>query len=138
MKKNEINRILYITVGVTIVYMLILQYLGVNPMTSDGFRKITSFFSYVVIAWGLYFCYGWKIQYLNKIIYKTNLNGTWFGNYSSTDLDGNEYQGEIAIIIRQSFLNINVKSFTDKYLSYSFAETLLHDKDSESNQLIYL
>lgn len=138
MKKTEINKILYITIGLTIAYMFSLQYVGINSFSIEGFRKISSFFSCVVILWGLYFYYGWKIPVLNKLIYKTNLNGSWFGTYSSKGTDGKEYKGEIALVIRQTFLNINVTSHTDKYLSYSFAETLLHNKESESNQLVYL
>lgn len=138
MKKDDINRILLITSAITATYIVSLQLFGIDTFSINGLKKVSSVFSVLVLLWGLYFSYGWKLPFLKKILPKTNLNGTWFGTYSSKDYVGNEYNGEIALVIRQSFLNINVTSYTDKYLSYSFAETLLHNKDSESNQLVYL
>lgn len=138
MKKDEINRILLITISITVIYTISLQFFGINTFSIDGLKKVSFLFSSLVFLWGGYFAYGWKLPILNMILPKTNLNGTWFGTYSSKDDKGAEYKGEIALVIRQSFLNINVTSHTAQYLSYSFAETLLHNKDSDSSQLIYL
>ena len=67
------------------------------------------------------------------------MNGTWFGEYKSEDNEtGKIFQGEIAIVIRQSFLNVNVTSYTDKYMAFSFGEAILHNKSSDSHQLVYL
>ncbi|MFZ0931156.1 MAG: hypothetical protein WAN11_21295 [Syntrophobacteraceae bacterium] len=139
MRQTEVNRILYITIALTVAYMLILHYLEISPFSIEGYKTISSFFSVTIIGWGLYFYYGWKLPGLRAIIYKSNLNGTWMGTYFSKNIvSGEEYNGEIALVIRQTFLNLNVKSYTDKFLSYSFAETILHHRESRSNQLIYM
>ncbi|MCS3797149.1 hypothetical protein [Niastella sp. OAS944] len=86
-----------------------------------------------------YISIGWKWPLFKYIVYQENINGTWLGTYSSTDFTTEQkYSGEIAIVIRQSFLRIDVKSLTINYINYSFGEAFTHDSKSDSNQLIYL
>lgn len=96
------------------------------------------FFSGSILFWIAYFNFAWKIPIIRLLIYKNNLNGTWIGNYQSTGEDKQTYEGEIVLVIRQSFLSLNVNSYTEKYLSFSYAESLLSNVDNSRNQLIYL
>lgn len=76
-------------------------------------------------------------MYRSEIIYRKNLNGTWFGDYFSRDLITDKvYKGKIALVIKQSFLNLTITSYTEKYISYSYAESIL--KEKEKCQLVYL
>ncbi|GJM32307.1 MAG: hypothetical protein DHS20C18_13080 [Saprospiraceae bacterium] len=139
MDRDDIKRILYITIGLTVVSIFILTYFGKNVFTWPGIKLLSTIFSGIVIFWMFYFKYGWKYPILKLIVYKENFNGTWFGEYYSKDFDTDrEYRGQISLVIRQSFININVTSYTEKYLAYSYAETLLCDKERKKDQLVYL
>lgn len=139
MKKKEINRIIFISIALSVLAMITLQIFNVDMLSFEGFRMITPIFSGIVIFWAFYFAMGWKIPIINKLLYKNNLNGTWFGEYRSQDIKNDqEYDGEISLVIRQTFLNINVTSYTSNYLAYSFAESLLLNDDNKGNQLVYL
>nr|WP_255487967.1 hypothetical protein [Pontibacter sp. KCTC 32443] len=118
---------------------MIFQLLGINIFSKEGLVKIPSLISGVVLFWVLYISFGWKLPLVKYIVYQENINGTWFGQYASTDFTTNKiYEGEIAIVIRQSFLRIDVTSLTENYINYSFGEAFTHDSKSDSNQLIYL
>lgn len=139
MEKEDLRKVLYITVGLTIGSVLLLEFFGNDMFSLEGGKKVSTIFSGIVVLWMLYFSYGWRAPILKHILYKTDLNGTWFGEYYSKNLETKEeFRGEIALIIRQSFLNINITSYTEKHLSFSFAETLLYKKESERSQLVYL
>ena len=139
MKKQTINRILYITIILAVLGFFILKLFNINILTKDGAMKIPSLLSGVVLFWGFYFSIGWKLPILKYLVYKENINGTWLGHYSSKNFTSNDvFQGEIAVVIRQNFLSLNVKSFTENYINYSFAEVLNYDSKSDTHQLIYL
>ena len=140
MKIKELKRILQITIAPMFVLSVIgLLYADVNLLTLSGLKKLSPIITILVLFWIFYLTIGWKLPILKYIVYKENLNGTWYGKYDSRDILNNKnYKGEIAIVIRQTFLTINVKSFTDKYLAYSFGETLLKEEKSDSKQLVYL
>ena len=48
------------------------------------------------------------------------------------------YEGNMVIRIKQSFLNINVTSFTENYSNYSHSEILKYDEDADRYGLIYV
>jgi len=139
MKQSEINRVVYITVGLTLTGIFILILARIDILTWAGIKTVASFFSTIILLWGLYFSFGWKLPVLRHILYKENLNGTWYGTYYSKKIStGEEYRGDIALVIRQSFLAINIKSFTTHYRNFSFGEALNYNKASDHHQLIYL
>lgn len=139
MEKEEIKRMLYITMVFTILGISGLYFYGINVFTKEGVFKISSVISGIAIFWTFYFAYLWKFPILNNLIYRNNLNGTWLGEYYSKDLtSGQEYRGEIALVIRQSFLNINITSYTERYLSFSFAESFIVNNERKKHQLVYL
>jgi hypothetical protein len=138
-KKSTLERILKVTVILTVIGILVFQLVGINIFTKAWFIKIPTLISIVVLFWIFFISIGWKWPVLKYIVYQENINGTWFGAYYSTDYTSDQkYSGEIALVIRQSFLRIDVKSFTTNYINYSFGEVFAHDSKSDSNQLIYL
>lgn len=139
MKKSTLDRILQVTIILTTLGIVILQLLGINIFSKEGFLKIPSLISIISLFWLFYISLGWKWPLIKHIVYQENMNGTWLGEYSSKDFTTDKiYNGEIAIVIRQSFLRIDVKSFTINYINYSFGESLKYDSKSDSTQLIYL
>ena len=139
MKKATLERILKVTVILTIIGIVIFNFFGINIFNKEGFIKIPSLISGIVLFWLFYISIGWKWPLLKHIVYQENINGTWFGTYDSKNFTTDEtFNGEIAMIIRQSFLRIDIKSMTLNYINYSFAEAFTHDSKSDSNQLVYL
>lgn len=139
MKKSTLERILKVTVILTIIGIVIFNLLGINIFSREGLIKIPSLISGIVLFWVFYISIGWKWPLLKYIVYQENINGTWFGTYNSTDFTTNQmYNGEIAMVVRQSFLRIDIKSMTSNYINYSFGEAFTYNSKSDSNQLIYL
>lgn len=139
MNKELLIRILQATVILVLVLIFLFLSLGINVFTLAGVSKLPSILSLVVLFWGFYFSIGWKWPVLKSIAKRENLNGTWFGTYTSKNqLTNVEFDGEIAVVIRQNFLVVDVKSFTDKYINYSYGEALSYDNKSDKHQLIYL
>lgn len=139
MNKELLIRILQVTVILVILLIFLFLSLGINIFTLHGIQKSPFILTIVVLFWGFYFSIGWKWPLLKRVAMKENLNGTWFGTYTSKDqLNNVEFEGPIAIVIRQNFLIIDVKSFTDKYINYSYGEALNYDNKSDTHQLIYL
>lgn len=139
MKKSTLERILKVTVILTLIGILIFNLMGINIFSKQGFIKIPSLISGIVLFWVFYISIGWKWPLFKHIVYQENINGTWFGTYDSRDFTTNKnYNGEIAMIVRQTFLRIDIKSMTSNYINYSFGEAFTYDSKSDSNQLIYL
>lgn len=139
MKKSTFERILQVTAVLTIIIIFIFRLSGINIFSKEGVIKIPTIISIVVIFWAFYLGIGWKWPLIKYIVYQENLNGTWFGKYNSKNFTSDEvFVGDIAIVIKQSFLRIDVKSYTEHYINYSFGEALKYDSKSDTNQLIYL
>ncbi|WHT39702.1 hypothetical protein QNH98_03190 [Myroides sp. mNGS23_01] len=139
MKKEILERILKVTIILTVLLIIIFNLLGINIFTKAGIVKIPSIISIIVVFWMFYISIGWKWPLLKHIVYKENINGTWLGTYFSKDFTtDNKYNGEIVIVIRQTFLRIDVKSHTERFINYSFSESFSYDEKSDTNQLIYL
>ena len=139
MNKELLIRILQATVILVILLIFLFLSFGINVFTLTGVSKLPSILSLVVLFWGFYFSIGWKWPVLKSIAKRENLNGTWFGTYTSKNqLTNAEFEGEISVVIRQNFLVVDVKSFTDKYINYSYGEALNYDNKSDKHQLIYL
>lgn len=139
MNKDLIVRILQVTVVLVLILIFIFLLFDINVFTLNGMAKIPSILSIIVLFWGFYFSIGWKLPLLKHIVFKENLSGTWLGTYTSKNLlNGDEFEGEIAVIIRQNFLVVNVKSYTSNFINHSYGEALTYDNKSDTHQLIYL
>jgi hypothetical protein len=93
--------------------------------------------SIVTMFWIVYFNYFWKIKFMNKIFNIPNLNGTWNGTLNSDwkDEHGNGVEEiEFYIVIKQNFLNLHIKTFTEKYAGKSYIEKMdFNEKEGEIN-----
>ena len=88
--------------------------------------------------WLFYFKIGWKLPLLKKMLFRNDLNGTWFGKYESRDLkNGGITNGEIAIRIVQDYLSASFISYTKKYRNDSYGEEVKYDKRSKTCGIVY-
>ncbi|HDR7594560.1 TPA: hypothetical protein QCX59_003747 [Bacillus mycoides] len=137
MDSKELKRIVLITFFVSLIWVLIQVSIGIELLSFQGIKAAFSATLVLSVWWWFYFNYGWKIKWFNRILYKENINGTWFGNYESQSIEtGDVYTGEICLVIKQNYLNLNITSITEKYKNYSYSEEL-HLKDGKK-QLIYV
>jgi len=139
MKKQETFKIVKISYIVGIILSFLLSYLKDNIVDSYGILSAIKVSSILTIWWLFYFNIGWKIPIFNKILYRINLNGTWYGIYESSSSNSSKVnKGNIVIRIKQSFLNIHVTSYTEKYANYSHSGDLKYDEDADMYGLIYV
>lgn len=141
MKKDELNRIIYISIAIsaslTIFYLL---YNKTYDLTTF-YRGASFSITLVTLFWTLYFAYSWRWWGFNKIFYRPNLNGTWKGSIISDwkDEDGNSIPPkDIYIVIRQNFLRIHFTTFTDTFVGYSYSETFNLKKETGLKNVAYL
>ncbi|MDK0565150.1 hypothetical protein P5E48_00705 [Clostridium perfringens] len=139
MKKQEQMKIVKISYLVCIILSFLLSLIKSKLKDDYGIISAIKVSSILTVWWIFYFNIGWKVPILNRLLYRINLNGTWYGQYESTSLKNKKvYKGNMVIRIKQSFLNINVTSFTEKYSNYSHSEILKYDEDSDRYGLIYV
>ena len=137
MKGEKLKRIVIITFCISLLFVFVQALLGVELLSFNGMKAAFSATLILSVWWWFYFNYGWKIKWFNLILYEENINGTWFGNYESTDIKADTvFKGEISLVIKQNFLTIKITSITSKYKTYSYSEEF-NCKD-EKKQLIYV
>ncbi len=138
MNEMEIKKLITITVvSSIIVWTASVILLGVNFLSFEIFRIFSLTVTFLTIYWAFYFKWGWKMPLLNKIFKRPNLNGTWIGIYKSHDSNKKEYFGKIVLTIRQSFLLIHFISHTDKFVSFSYGESLFNDENNGIRKVTY-
>jgi hypothetical protein len=140
MEKEEQKRIILITFVLSLACIIILLLFQVKLVSIKGVKTALSIPAILTLWWAFYFRYGWKVPMLNKILYKENINGTWFGTYESREInnENNRYNGDISLVIKQSFLTLNITSSTEKYKNYSYIEMLTLNKKSDTTKLVYV
>jgi hypothetical protein len=137
MKREELGRIVIITVCISLIFVIVQELTGIELLSFHGIKAALSATTVLSIWWWFYFNYGWKVKFLNLILYRENINGTWFGTYESKDLKTDKiYTGQISLVIKQNYLATKVTSITNRYKSFSYSEEL-NNKD-EKKQLIYV
>lgn len=141
MKKQELNKIIYISVALSAILTLIYLFYNNSFDTTTFYRGVSFSISIVTLFWTFYIAYGWKLCLLNKIFYRPNLNGTWKGYLESDwkDEKGNTIAPkEIFIVIRQNFLRIHFTTFTDNFIGYSYSETFNLKEETGLKNVAYL
>lgn len=139
MEKSEQIKIVKISYVVGIIVSFFISFIKSRVIDTYGIISAIKVSFILTLWWTFYFEVGWKLPLLNKILYRINLNGTWYGQYKSTSVsDGKVYKGAMVIRIKQNFLKINVTSFTNKYNNYSYSENLKYDENAERYSLIYV
>lgn len=137
---NELKRVVLVTFIICLVSFLVLRLVEVELLSLSGMRTAISIPFVLTLWWLFYFNFGWKWPVFNKILYKENINGTWFGTYESKAIGSNAstYRGEISLVIKQKFLYIDITSYTEKYKNYSYSEVLVYNEKGDRNKLVYV
>jgi hypothetical protein len=140
MTSKEQQRIAIVTFIISLICVLVLIMVDVQLLSFNGIKTAFSISTIIILWWTFYFNSGWKIPLIRKILYKENINGTWFGMYESGPIESEEptYKGEISLVIKQSYLYIDITSSTEKYTNYSYSEVLTHSKKSKRTKLVYV
>jgi hypothetical protein len=139
MKYKEQNQIIFISYLVSIsasfiITKFITNFSGLEVVLSN--LKVSTILTF---WWLFYFKCGWRLPGLNKLIIpRVDLNGTWFGSYESSDNQNQQAKGEIGIRIKQDFLTISLKSFTEKFNNYSYSEEVKYEEKSDTYGVVYV
>ncbi len=137
MNEKEIQNFIIITVVLSIIiWTFSIVSSSTNFLSLETSQSFSVTIKSVTAFWFFYFQWGWKIPVLEKIFGRPNLNGTWIGTYKSEDKN-NKHSGNIVLTIRQSFLFIHFISLTNNFVSYSYGESLLNNKNEGIKQVNY-
>ncbi|OBQ55187.1 Cap15 family cyclic dinucleotide receptor domain-containing protein [Halodesulfovibrio spirochaetisodalis] len=137
MTSDEVKKVVFLSSCFCIVSTLIIYFLNGQKLTLDTLKNLSSVLSVVSVFWAMYFAFGWKLPYVKKILPKTNLNGTWIGEYKANS-EGKEYEGKIGLAIRQKFFSIKITSFTIRFQNYSYLERVVNENENGVLQLDYV
>jgi len=139
MNYQEQNKIIFISYIVSISASFIITKFITNLSELEGVISHLNVPTILTLWWLFYFKYGWRLPGINKlIISRVDLNGTWFGSYKSLDSKNQEAKGEIGIRIKQDFLTISLKSFTEKFNNYSYSEEVKYEEKSDTSGVVYV
>ena len=139
MNYQEQNKIIFISYIVSISASFIITKFITNLSELEGVISHLNVPTILTLWWLFYFKYGWRLPGINKlIISRVDLNGTWFGSYKSLDSKNQETKGEIGIRIKQDFLTISLKSFTEKFNNYSYSEEVKYEEKSDTSGVVYV
>lgn len=138
MKHKEQLRIIIATYIVGVSLNLLFENIIGNFPHMEALISSLKVSSFITIWWLFYFYYGWKIPIFNKILFRINLNGTWFGEYDSINNEKERFKGDIALRIKQNYLSISIKSFTEKYDNFSYSEEVKYEEKSGTHGVIYV
>jgi len=142
MNEVHLKKITAITLILGVIVWLILYFSqGFEPISFSSLKSLFSGFTVIGLFWALYFRWAWKWPYMRKILYKPNINGTWLGHFKSNWRDDNgnlQPQKKFVLVIRQTWLTISVKAFTEIQKTNSHIESLIFDDSNGTKILAYL
>ena len=138
MNYKEQNRIILTSYIVSISANFIIKQFIINVPNLEILFSSLRVTTILTVWWIFYFKYGWRLPVLKWIIFRMDLNGTWFGSYQSIDSRNRKYKGEIGIRVKQDFLSISLKSFTEKFENYSYSEEIKYDEKSDTYGVVYV
>jgi|GEM_PF-843934 len=129
-----------IIIGV-IVWLTAYKINSFEVVSLDSLKHINLGISAAGLFWFCYFKWIWKWSYINKLLYRPNLNGTWLGEFES---DWKNPQGNtnppmrFVLVVRQSWFSVSINAFTNLQRTESYAETLVLEKEKGKKLLAYL
>lgn len=143
MNSNDIKKITWITVLLTlIIWLLIQHFVKVAPQSFESLKNLGTATSATAIFWIIYAKFLWTCPIFNKILYKPDLRGTWLGEFQSDWKDKNKKgvaPGKFVIVIRQEdFFSLSVIAYTPEMHSVSNIESLLIDEKKGTKTLGYI
>ena len=110
-------------------------------LSLDSLKYINLGITLAGLFWFSYFKWAWKWDYIRKLLYRPNLNGTWLGEFES---DWKNEHGQenppkrFVLVIRQHWFSISVRAFTNIQKTESYVETLMLDDNKGTKLLAYL
>ncbi|WP_394058710.1 hypothetical protein [Paenibacillus sp. 843] len=123
------------TIKVSILLYVIVFFICLYFFEGNFLKSISPALTVVSILWILYFKFAWSLPVFNLLFKVPNLNGTWVGTLKSDWLDENGKSVddiEFYIVIKQQFLNLHIKTFTENYCGKSYIEKLeFKEKEDE-------
>ena len=138
MRFCEQKRIIFISYLAGILLNLLIEFILGNFLRTEAIISSLKTVSILTGLWWFYFKIGWKLPIIKKLLPRINLNGTWFGEYESQDQKKEVFLGEIAVRIKQNYLDISLNSFTEKYHNYSYSEKVRYDEKSDIHGIVYV
>ncbi|MFH1389101.1 MAG: hypothetical protein ABIH56_00015 [Candidatus Margulisiibacteriota bacterium] len=144
MKNLKIERFLWIILGASILFWLVIAW--VKGVGISDFWGLIMLIPEVVTADTILFWifakWGWKHPlFQGWLVPFPNLNGTWEGTIQSTWIDPQTRAPtnpiNASLTIKQSFLNMSCVMKTAEMTSYSYAEDFRIDEEKQIKQLIY-
>lgn len=139
MNTSQINRFIQISITFAIALWLI-AFLSIDngKWTLSSVRYISPIALIVSIFWGVYFTKGWKAPLLKNILYKPDISGTWYGTLTSNYEPNNLRKIELVLVIRQTFLEINITGLSSEMAYQSYGEAFSYDKERQKRKLSYM
>lgn len=139
MSQMEIKIFTALSIGIGAVIWLAGFVLNNFKVVSfESLKSINLGISMAAVFWFGYFKWVWKWPYFRKILYRPNVNGTWLGEFKSdwkNDKGLENPPKKFVLVIRQHWLSISIRAFTDLQKTESYVETLIFD-DSKGVKLI--
>ena len=138
MRYSEQKKVIAISYGTGILLNYLIELILDNIVGFEVVISSVRVVSILTVWWWFYFKIGWRLPILKRILFRIDLNGTWFGKYVSHDhSQGNTYRGEIAIRIVQDYLSASLISQTQRYQNFSYSEEVKYDKRSKTHGIVY-
>ncbi len=125
----------------TLVWILSFLFGSFDVLSLESLKYINLGATLAGIFWFSYFKWAWKYDYIRKLLYRPNLNGTWLGAFES---DWRDENGQVnppkrfVLVIRQHWFTISVRAFTKMQKTESYVETLMLDNNRGTKLLAYL
>ncbi len=142
MNQTEIKIFTTITILIgTGIWFLLFCIQGFEVSSFDSLKSINTGITISGLFWLTYFKWAWRWNYIRKLLYKPNLNGTWLGEFSS-DWENEHGQKnppkKFVLVLRQHWFSISVRAFTHLQKTESYVETLILDDSKGTKLLAYL
>ena len=139
MNKRDLSRFVIITYVFSYLLSLAYSELPTNSSFISLISQMINASTIILLCWLCYMKWGWRKKILKHLMYRPNLNGTWYGRYSAEDISTKKiFNGSIAFRIKQNLFGISVISFTENYSNSSYSEELFHEEKSDESKIIYV
>ena len=138
MSYGEQKIIIAISYGAGILLNLLIEFFLDNIVGLEVVISSVRVVSILTVWWWFYFKIGWRLPLLKRILFRIDLNGTWYGDYVSYDHRKESIsKGKVAIRIVQDYLNASLISQTQRYQNFSYSEKVRYDKKSKQHGIVY-
>lgn len=131
---------LSIIIGAGIWFVLFILN-GFEVTSFESLKSINIGISASSLFWFGYFNWAWKWEYVRRLLYRPDVNGTWLGEFTSDWKNEHGIENpprKFVLVIRQNWFSISIRAFTDRQKTESYVETLIFDDSKGVKLLAYL